>query len=176
MAESPDSKASKSLTFRLPNEIYSELEQFAIARGLLKSDGAIKTTDALIAVIKQGLGLSHGVSQNVSISDVDIQAMIDNAIAPLLSKIDQLEDEYKDAIINAKHEMRLFVIKGLTGALDKPYFGIEETSETSLNTEVQPVDDAIATIPTEAIALSKKAPVLPPHLKAVALEKILQVA
>jgi len=102
--------------------------------------------------------------------------MIDNAIAPLLAKIDQLEDEYKDAIINAKHEMRLFVIKGLTGALDKPYFGIEETSETSLDTEVQPVDNAIATIPTEAIALSKKDPVLPPHLKAVALEKILQVA
>jgi len=94
----------------------------------------------------------------------------------LLAKIDQLEDEYKDAIINAKHEMRLFVIKGLTGAIDKPYFGIEETSETSLNTEVQPVDDAIAKIPTEAIASSKKAPVLPPNLKAVALKEVLQVA
>ena len=91
MAESPDSKASKSLTFRLPNEIYSELEQFAIAKGLLKSDGKIKTTDALIAVIKQGLGLSNGVSQNVSISDVDIQAMIDNAIAPLITRIEAIE-------------------------------------------------------------------------------------
>lgn len=157
MAESPDSKASKSLTFRLPNEIYSELEQFAIAKGLLKSDGAIKTTDALIAVIKQGLGLSHGVSQNVSISDVDIQAMIDNAIAPLLAKIDQLEDDYKDTIINAKHEMRSFVIKGLTSSIDKPYFGVEETSETSLELDIQPIDDAIAP-DTEALPIEKALP------------------
>ena len=99
MAESPDSKASKSLTFRLPNEIYSELEQFAIARGLLKSDGAIKTTDALIAVIKQGLGLSHGVSQNVSISDERMAEMVQIAVTAMVTeKIEPMHDSIKQAI------------------------------------------------------------------------------
>ena len=99
MAESPDSKASKSLTFRLPNEIYSELEQFAIARGLLKSDGAIKTTDALIAVIKEGLGLSNGVSQNVSISDERIEVIVQSAVNALVTeKIEPMHNSIKQAI------------------------------------------------------------------------------
>ena len=99
MAESPDSKASKSLTFRLPNEIYSELEQFAIAKGLLKSDGAIKTTDALIAVIKEGLGLSNGVSQNVSISDERIEVIVQSAVNALVTeKIEPMHNSIKQAI------------------------------------------------------------------------------
>lgn len=99
MAESPDSKASKSLTFRLPNEIYSELEQFAIAKGLVKSDGTIKTTDALIAVIKQGLGLSHGVSNTVSISDERIAEMVQSAVNALVTeKIEPMHDSIKQVI------------------------------------------------------------------------------
>ena len=99
MAESPDSKASKSLTFRLPNEIYSELEQFAIAKGLLKSDGTIKTTDALIAVIKEGLGLSNGVSQNVNLSDERMAEMVQIAVAALVTeKIEPMHDSIKEAI------------------------------------------------------------------------------
>jgi len=99
MAESPDSKASKSLTFRLPNEIYSELEQFAIAKSLLKSDGAIKTTDALIAVIKQGLGLSHGVSNTVSISDERMAEMVQIAVTAMVTeKIEPMHDSIKEAI------------------------------------------------------------------------------
>jgi len=99
MAESPDSKASKSLTFRLPNEIYSELEQFAIAKGLLKSDGAIKTTDALIAVIKQGLGLSHGVSQNLNLSDERMAEMVQSAVnAMVIERIEPMHESIKQAI------------------------------------------------------------------------------
>jgi hypothetical protein len=135
-----------SVTFRCPENLYNNLSNFALDNNIVK-DGKPIISEALVAALIIGLETdSHtDVSQDVSQpNNIDFEAIVNSAIAPLLAKIDQLEDDYKDAIINAKHEMRSFVIKGLTSSIDKPYFGVEETSETSLELDIQPIDDAIA--------------------------------
>ena len=159
----------KLATFRSDKDTWDSF----IAKAKANGTNASALLQGFVQSYLDGEAIQPSRQPDIDNLDERIDNAVSNAIAPIIAK---LEDDYQQAIIDAKHEMRMFVIQGVTGAIDKPYFGIEETSETSLNTEVQPVDNAIATIPTEAIALSKKAPVLAPNLKALALEKILQVA
>jgi len=126
-------------TFRISTDKAELWESFKAKTEVNKTTGA-----ALFWQFVQNYvdGIDTSIDSSID-SNIDervdkrIDDAVSSAIAPLLVKIDKLESDYQYAIIDAKHELRGFVIQGLTGAIDKPYFGIEETSDTSLEKVIQ---------------------------------------
>ena len=127
------------VSVRLPADVANWLREYATANNLIRA-GKPNMGGSIISAIRERMNGIETMSNNVG--QIDIQAIVNTAIAPLIAKIDKLEDDYQHAIINAKHEMRMFVIQGVTGAIDKPYFGIVDNDGDA--PDALPIIEAIA--------------------------------
>jgi len=80
-----------SVTFRCPEDLYNALSNFALDHNIIKEDKPI-ISEALIAALRIGLGTDSNTDISQPVRHSDFEAMINDAIAPLLSRIEVLEN------------------------------------------------------------------------------------
>ena len=79
-----------SVTFRCPEDMHNALSNFALDHNIIKDDKPI-ISEALITALKIGLGTDGNTDVSQSVRQPDFEAMITEAIAPLLTRIETLE-------------------------------------------------------------------------------------
>ena len=85
---------TKAVSVRLPLELLNELNTYATDKSMVRG-GDANIGGAIIAILKQHFGQSDNVKQQSD--NVDIDTKIDNAIAPLLARIEALETTRTEA-------------------------------------------------------------------------------
>lgn len=79
---------TKAVSVRLPLDLLNELNSYATNKGMVRG-GDANIGGAIIAVLREYFGQSDKVKQ---VSDnVDIESMINQAIAPLLTRLEAVE-------------------------------------------------------------------------------------
>ena len=90
-----------SVTFRCPEDLYNALSNFALDHNIIKEDKPI-ISEALIAALRIGLGTGRNTDVSQSVRQPDFEAMITDAIAPLLARIETLEAISREATPSEK--------------------------------------------------------------------------
>lgn len=95
---------TKAVSVRLPLDLLNELNTYATDKGMVRG-GDANIGGAIIAVLREYFGQSDNVKQ---VSDnVDIESMINQAIAPLLARLETLETFRSEATAPAKKPLML---------------------------------------------------------------------
>ena len=92
------------VSVRLPVDVAYWLREFATDNKLVRADKP-NMGGSIIAVIRsvmQGQTIYNYVGQSSAAPDVDIQAMINEAIAPLVARLEALETNRSEATAPAK--------------------------------------------------------------------------
>ena len=92
------------VSVRLPDDVANWLREYATANKLIRADKP-NMGGSIIAVIRtamSGQTISNNVGQSSAAPDVDIQAMINEAIAPLVARLEALETNRSEATAPAK--------------------------------------------------------------------------
>ena len=95
---------TKAVSVRLPLDLLNELNSYATNKGMVRG-GDANIGGAIIAVLREHFGQSDNVKQ---VSDnLDIERMINQAIAPLLARLEALETVRSEATALAKKPLML---------------------------------------------------------------------
>ena len=81
------------VSVRLPDDVANWLREYATTNKLIRADKP-NMGGSIIAVIRSvmsGQTISNNVGQSSAAPDVDIESMIENAIAPLLARLEAVE-------------------------------------------------------------------------------------
>ena len=92
------------VSVRLPDDVAYWLREYATVNKLIRADKP-NMGGSIIAIIRsvmQGQTITNNVGQSSAAPDVDIQAMINEAIAPLLARLEALENTRSEATAPAK--------------------------------------------------------------------------
>lgn len=93
-----------SVTFRCPENLHNALSNFALDHNIIKDDKPI-ISEALIAALRIGLGKDGNTDVSQSVLPSDFEAMITDAIAPLLARIETLEATSREATPSEKNPL-----------------------------------------------------------------------
>jgi hypothetical protein len=97
------------VSVRLPDDVANWLRDYATANKLVRADKP-NMGGSIIAVIRSvisGQTISNNVGQSSAAPDVDIDAKINNAIAPLLARLEALENTRTEATAPANFTQAL---------------------------------------------------------------------
>jgi hypothetical protein len=92
------------VSVRLPDDVAFWLREYATVNKLIRADKP-NMGGSIIAIVRsvmQGQTISNNVGQSSAAPDVDIQAMINEAIAPLVARLEALETNRSEATAPAK--------------------------------------------------------------------------
>jgi len=115
----PTSTISSAVSIRVSNELLDAVREYAIAHNLINQSGRPdkrgepNLSQAFSELVKIGLGQEVTVSDSVSRIDsaaapnVDIESIVNNAIAPLLTRIEALENTRSEATAPANFTQAL---------------------------------------------------------------------
>ena len=81
------------VSVRLPDDVAIWLREYATANNMVRADKP-NMGGSIIAIVRaamQGQTISNNVGQSSAAPDVDIESMINEAIAPLLARLEALE-------------------------------------------------------------------------------------
>ncbi len=81
------------VSVRLPDDVANWLREYATTNNMVRADKP-NMGGSIIAIIRsvmQGQTISNNVRQSSAAPDVDIESMIENAIAPLLARLEAVE-------------------------------------------------------------------------------------
>ena len=87
------------VSVRLPNDLAIWLREYATANNMVRADKP-NMGGSIIAIVRaamSGQTISNNVGQSSAAPDVDIEAMINEAIAPLLARLESLESVRSEA-------------------------------------------------------------------------------
>jgi hypothetical protein len=92
------------VSVRLPDDVANWLREYATANKLIRADkpnmgGSII---AVIRSVKSGQTISNNVGQSSAAPDVDIDSKINEAIVPLLARLEALETNRSEATAPVK--------------------------------------------------------------------------
>ena len=99
---------TKAVSVRLPLDLLNELNSYATDKGMVRG-GDANIGGAIIAILREHFGQSDSVKQ-LSYSpapDVDIESMINDAIAPLVVRLEALETNRSEATAPANFTQAL---------------------------------------------------------------------
>ena len=97
------------VSVRLPDDVAFWLREYATVNKLIRADKP-NMGGSIIAIVRsvmQGQTISNNVGQSSAAPDVDIQAMINEAIAPLVARLEALETNRSEATAPAKKPLML---------------------------------------------------------------------
>ena len=81
------------VSVRLPDDVAIWLREYATANNMIRADKP-NMGGSIISIVRaamQGQTISNNVGQSSAAPDVDIESMINEAIAPLLARLEALE-------------------------------------------------------------------------------------
>ena len=99
------------VSVRLPDDVAIWLREYATANKLVRADKP-NMGGSIISIVRaamQGQTISNNVGQSSAAPDVDIKTMIDDAIAPLLGRIEALETNRSEATAPANFTQALLL-------------------------------------------------------------------
>ena len=150
------------VSVRLPDDVANWLREYATTNNMVRADKP-NMGGSIIAIVRaamKGQTISNNVGQSsaAKINATGIEAMIDNAIVPLLARLEALENTRSETSAPSK--------KAPDAVPESEGDSNTEITGNSLETETLPILDIIASLPIEkplpdetlreAIAASKK--------------------
>lgn len=127
---------TKAVSVRLPLDLLNELNSYATDKGMVRS-GDANIGGAIIAILREYFGESDNVVKQVS-DNVDIDNKINDAIAPLIARLEALENTHSEAIASEKKAPdTIQKLKGDSNA---------EITENSIEPDSLPIIEAIENI------------------------------
>ena len=87
------------VSVRLPDDVAIWLREYATANNMVRADKP-NMGGSIISIVRaamQGQTISNNVGQSSAAPDVDIESMINEAIAPLLARLEALETNCSEA-------------------------------------------------------------------------------
>ena len=148
------------VSVRLPDDVANWLREYATNNNMVRADKP-NMGGSIIAIVRaamQGQTISNNVGQSSVAPDVDIESMIENAIAPLLARLEAVETKLSTEATAPR--------KFYSSTTSESEGSSAAKVEASSSVEQLPILDAIEALPTEnplpdetlrdAIAATKK--------------------
>ena len=148
------------VSVRLPDDVANWLREYATTNNMVRADKP-NMGGSIIAIVRaamKGQTISNNVGQSSAAPDVDIESMIENAIAPLLARLEAVETKLSTEATAPR--------KFYSSTTSESEGSSAAKVEASSSVEQLPILDAIEALPTEnplpdetlrdAIAATKK--------------------
>ena len=101
------------VSVRLPDDVAIWLREYATANNMVRADKP-NMGGSIISIVRaamQGQTISNNVGQSSAAPDVDIESMINEAIAPLLARLEALENTRSEATAPVNFTQALLRVK-----------------------------------------------------------------
>ena len=131
------------VSVRLPDDVANWLREYATTNKLIRADKP-NMGGSIIAIVRaamQGQTISNNVGQSSAAPDVDIESMISEAIAPLLTRLEAVETKLSTEATAPR--------KFYSSTTSESEGSSAAKVEASSSIEQLPILDAIEALPTE---------------------------
>jgi len=131
------------VSVRLPDDVANWLREYATTNNMVRADKP-NMGGSIIAIIRsvmQGQTISNNVRQYSAAPDVDIESMIENAIAPLLARLEAVETKLSTEATAPR--------KFYSSTTSESEGSSAAKVEASNSIEQLPILDAIEALPTK---------------------------